>query len=182
MGDDPALSPERSAPPPVPVYLLHGTDDNVIPAVESALLAADLRARGGDVRFNWRRRSSPTPRSIGPPRRARSGTSCGSGRGLLDEEPACRLWRALGLRRGLRSARLAVTRRDACALQRATSRSRGRGTRPGGCASSVIGPIRTRFSRTTGWPIASHMWRTWRLRPSWITNDRMASLAALAAR
>ena len=49
MGDDPSLSPERSAPPHVPVYLLHGADDNVIPAVESALLAADLRRRGARV-------------------------------------------------------------------------------------------------------------------------------------
>jgi len=47
MGGDAALSPERSPPPSVPVYLLHGADDNVIPAVESALLAADLERRGG---------------------------------------------------------------------------------------------------------------------------------------
>jgi dienelactone hydrolase len=47
LADDPALSPSRSAPPRAPVYLLHGTDDNVIPAVESALLAEDLKRRGG---------------------------------------------------------------------------------------------------------------------------------------
>jgi dienelactone hydrolase len=46
MGGDPALSPSRSTPPVCPVYLLHGTDDNVIPAIESALLARDLRGRG----------------------------------------------------------------------------------------------------------------------------------------
>jgi len=46
LGGDPALSPSRSAPPISPVYLLHGTDDNVVPAVESVLLANDLRARG----------------------------------------------------------------------------------------------------------------------------------------
>lgn len=46
LGGDPALSPERSAPPKAPVYLLHGMDDNVIPAVESTLLSADLRRRG----------------------------------------------------------------------------------------------------------------------------------------
>ena len=44
---DPALSPAKSAPPAGTVYLLHGTDDNVIPAVESALLAEDLKRRGG---------------------------------------------------------------------------------------------------------------------------------------
>jgi dienelactone hydrolase len=49
MGDDPALSPERNPPPAVPVYLLHGADDNVVPAVESSLLAADLERRGGRV-------------------------------------------------------------------------------------------------------------------------------------
>jgi dienelactone hydrolase len=42
LGQDPALSPDRSAPPSSPVYLLHGSDDNVIPAVETELLAAHL--------------------------------------------------------------------------------------------------------------------------------------------
>jgi dienelactone hydrolase len=45
FGRDPALSPERSEPPRAPVYLLHGQDDNVIPAMESALLAEHLRPR-----------------------------------------------------------------------------------------------------------------------------------------
>jgi len=31
------------------VYLLHGTDDNVIPAIESVLLADTLRSRGVEV-------------------------------------------------------------------------------------------------------------------------------------
>jgi pimeloyl-ACP methyl ester carboxylesterase len=35
IGGDPVLSPERSAPPSCPVYLLHGTDDTVIPAIEA---------------------------------------------------------------------------------------------------------------------------------------------------
>jgi dipeptidyl aminopeptidase/acylaminoacyl peptidase len=48
---DPALSPERSPAPAAPVFLLHGTDDNVIPAVESRLLAEALRARGTPVRL-----------------------------------------------------------------------------------------------------------------------------------
>jgi predicted esterase len=37
-----SLSPEESAPPTVPVYLLHGTEDTVIPSVESLLLAHHL--------------------------------------------------------------------------------------------------------------------------------------------
>jgi fermentation-respiration switch protein FrsA (DUF1100 family) len=41
--DDPALSPARSPAPIVPVYLLHGRDDNVIPASESQHLADRLR-------------------------------------------------------------------------------------------------------------------------------------------
>lgn len=37
-----ALSPERTPSPTAPVYLLHGADDRVIPAAESALLADHL--------------------------------------------------------------------------------------------------------------------------------------------
>jgi dienelactone hydrolase len=43
---DSSLSPAASPPPSAPVYLLHGADDNVIPAAESVALAADLSARG----------------------------------------------------------------------------------------------------------------------------------------
>jgi dienelactone hydrolase len=43
---DPALSPSRSAAPSARAYLLHGAGDNVIPAMESARLADELRARG----------------------------------------------------------------------------------------------------------------------------------------
>ena len=49
LGDDTTLSPARVAPPIFPVYLLHGTEDNVIPAAESALLAETLRQRGANV-------------------------------------------------------------------------------------------------------------------------------------
>lgn len=50
MGGHDALSPSKAATPVFPVYLLHGVDDNVIPAAESALLAASLQARGAEVR------------------------------------------------------------------------------------------------------------------------------------
>jgi dienelactone hydrolase len=50
MGGDPALSPDRSSAPAGRVYLLHGADDNVIPAIESVLLADELRSRGVVVR------------------------------------------------------------------------------------------------------------------------------------
>ncbi|MBW8895982.1 MAG: hypothetical protein JF613_07340, partial [Acidobacteria bacterium] len=49
IGDDRMLSPAREAAPRAPVYLLHGTDDNVIPAIESYLLADTLRQRGVSV-------------------------------------------------------------------------------------------------------------------------------------
>jgi dienelactone hydrolase len=49
LGDDRTLSPARDAAPAAPVYLLHGTDDNVIPAIESSLLAETLRERGVQV-------------------------------------------------------------------------------------------------------------------------------------
>jgi pimeloyl-ACP methyl ester carboxylesterase len=42
-GGDPALSVSRSPKPSVPVFLLHGLDDNVIPSIESEYLADDLR-------------------------------------------------------------------------------------------------------------------------------------------
>src|SRR5262245_59744095 len=39
---------------------------------------------------------------------------------------------------------------------------------PGASRLSAIGPIFVRTSLITGWPMASNMRRTWRLRPSWI--------------
>ena len=41
----PALSAERAAPPLAPVLLLHGVDDNVIPSVETVLLAEHLKGK-----------------------------------------------------------------------------------------------------------------------------------------
>jgi dienelactone hydrolase len=47
-----AISPQRApAVPAVPVYLLHGAGDTVIPTVESQLLADHLQSRGADVRL-----------------------------------------------------------------------------------------------------------------------------------
>ena len=50
LGGDPSLSPERSALPSAPMYLLHGTDDNVVPAIESTLLARHAAASGASGR------------------------------------------------------------------------------------------------------------------------------------
>ena len=43
--NDPALSPELARPPAAATFLLHGTDDNIIPPAESVLLGNYLRAR-----------------------------------------------------------------------------------------------------------------------------------------
>ncbi len=45
MGRAPALSPDRSPAPTAPVFLLHGTDDNVIPSAETLWLAEYLRPK-----------------------------------------------------------------------------------------------------------------------------------------
>jgi dienelactone hydrolase len=50
MSTDPSLAPATAAPPAAPVFLLHGADDNVIPAAESVALAADLTRRGTRTR------------------------------------------------------------------------------------------------------------------------------------
>ena len=47
----PALSPARSPAPTVPVYLLHGRLDTVIPAAESVYMAQRLRAQSVPVRL-----------------------------------------------------------------------------------------------------------------------------------
>ena len=41
----PTLSPERAVPPTAPIFLLHGVDDNVIPSVETVLLAEHLKGK-----------------------------------------------------------------------------------------------------------------------------------------
>jgi len=41
----PSLSPERATPPTAPIFLLHGVDDNVIPSVETVLLAEHLKGK-----------------------------------------------------------------------------------------------------------------------------------------
>ncbi len=45
LGDDGALSPDRSAAPGVPVFLLHGAEDNVVPSLETLRLARHLESR-----------------------------------------------------------------------------------------------------------------------------------------
>jgi dienelactone hydrolase len=42
-GGDSSLSVSKSPRPAVPIFLLHGTEDNVIPSIESEYLAEDLR-------------------------------------------------------------------------------------------------------------------------------------------
>ena len=42
---DPALSPSKSPKPAAPLFLLHGTDDNVIPSLEAEYLADQVRGQ-----------------------------------------------------------------------------------------------------------------------------------------
>jgi dienelactone hydrolase len=44
-GQEPALSPEKSPAPSCPVFLIHGTEDTVIPAIESLRLDRYLRGK-----------------------------------------------------------------------------------------------------------------------------------------
>ena len=46
LATESSLSPERVDPPLAPVFLLHGTDDTVIPAAESVLLGRHLERQG----------------------------------------------------------------------------------------------------------------------------------------
>jgi acetyl esterase/lipase len=49
---DPAASPACAPfPPSAPIFLVHGGDDTVIPAVESVILADSLRQKKVDVHF-----------------------------------------------------------------------------------------------------------------------------------
>jgi dienelactone hydrolase len=52
LGGASALSPERSPATRVPVFLLHGTSDNVIPSSETPRLAAYLETHG-DAHVRW---------------------------------------------------------------------------------------------------------------------------------
>ena len=48
--DNPAVSPQHvERPASAPLFLLHGDDDTVIPAAESAIFSEDLRQKGADV-------------------------------------------------------------------------------------------------------------------------------------
>jgi hypothetical protein len=50
--DSPALSADRApSPPTAPVFLLHGSEDTVIPPAESVILAGYLRGKDADVRL-----------------------------------------------------------------------------------------------------------------------------------
>ena len=71
---------------------------------------------------------------------------------------------------------VAVTAGQATGAVATTQAHRGGGPRRGAGPRQAPGvswasrrvPMRTRTRRTTGWPTASHIRRTWRLRPSWM--------------
>jgi len=51
-GGNPRLSPDRSPATRVPVFLLHGADDNIIPSTETPLLAQYLQSNG-NTHVQW---------------------------------------------------------------------------------------------------------------------------------
>jgi pimeloyl-ACP methyl ester carboxylesterase len=52
LARDPALSPERSPAATVPVFLIHGHDDNIIPPDETPRVAAYLQQHG-NAHVRW---------------------------------------------------------------------------------------------------------------------------------
>ena len=174
LGDDPTLSPDARPAPAAPVYLLHGTDDNVIPAIESYLLADTLRARGVTVdqlatplithaevdksagaRAMWRLVSFWEACSGGSARRQIAERRRFRLEAMLARSAPCFL-RLVAGPAWSRSAWL--RRRGAALLQRGDfPRVEIPELARAGCAASVIGPMRTRRSRSTGWPTASHI-------------------------
>ena len=82
LSSSPSLSPERVEPPAAPVFLLHGTDDNVVPAAESTLLGKHLEQRGSRaarVLLSPLITHAEIERAPGPERRgnsSRSGRTC----------------------------------------------------------------------------------------------------------
>jgi dienelactone hydrolase len=79
LAANPALSPERSPPPRVPVFLVHGPDDTVIPSSETLALAAHLR----------RQRSAPVHALLTP---VLSHVGIQSDASLLDYWRLARFW------------------------------------------------------------------------------------------
>ena len=189
LGDDPALSPDRSPAPDAPVFLLHGAEDNVVPALETLRLARHLEART-TVRVLLTPLISHAevdrPASTARGRRAWSGSGRGCSRrdrlrvsrdDARDDRSDCRERRLTSTVRG-RAACCSARR-----LSRGASRARYglRGVAALGSGRSVSGPMRTRRRRTTGWPTASHMRRTWRVRP-FVQRDATAAPGRRAAR
>jgi dienelactone hydrolase len=82
LGGDPSLSPERSPAPAVPVFLLHGTTDTVIPPIETTRLAQFLERAG-----------APRVRTLISP--AFSHADVRTGIGVGDGWALIRFWREL---------------------------------------------------------------------------------------
>ena len=160
------LSPARAAAPAAHVYLLHGTDDNVIPAIESYLLADTLRRRGVDGRPA--RHAAHHARGGGQVGRRAGDVEAGEllGRdagGVASTATQCRCSKLgtrdftlghFGLRLGLQPSRSCALRprlgRAAALFNAATSRASSSRNSPGRMCSSAIGPMRTRLQPVDG--------------------------------
>ena len=85
LGGAPELSPERSPATSAPVFLLHGSHDNVIPYTETDLLANYLRARG-----------NPRVTSLLTPLISHANVQRGGAPGQKnDRPPAAEVWRLI---------------------------------------------------------------------------------------
>ena len=131
--------------------------------VVDAVAARTSRSSSATVRS--RICSAVSASTVVAPRRARTavgmaGDAIGGAVGRAPRRPPGR--------RSPTSGRPAAT--AAAARGPAPRRRSAPATAPACSVRSVSGPMRVRTSRSTGWPTASHMRRTWRLRPSWMTS------------
>ena len=157
----PRCRPTSRRRPDAPVFLLHGVEDNVVPAVETLRLAGAPRAAHDGARAAD---AAHQPRRGGP-----AGDDVG-GRGP-DQVLGGNVLDGTGCRRPAIGRRRASGREPGAGSPSPSghfARRPPRGSRhmPVLSAGSVSGPMRTRRRRTTGWPTASHIRRTWRVRPS----------------
>ena len=144
-----------------PVFLLHGAADNVIPSTETPLLAAYL-AEHGNAGATWLLTPLVSHATF---ERGRRGGRCVAAGPLLEGD--ARRGPLAGVVRAVVSARISAGVRSRIS--------------PGRRPRSVIVPMRVRRSRSTGCAMASHMWRTCRLRPSRSVSSMTACAAAPAA-
>ncbi len=169
IGGAPDLSPARSPRRPRLCFLLHGLDDNVIPSVETVFAAEYLRVRAiDDVRLLRTPLISHADLADGPEDRGHLAADFVLDRNVAEAVRRCRafqpsrLWAfgslSLWVFAPVSAPKFAVGQIPQLTGSEAFRDEPDR---------SVYGP-----SRSTGCAMASHIMRTWRLRPSRIVISR----------